>query len=44
MRNQFKETLLELAENEPRLTLLFGDISVFLFREFQAKYPTVFII
>ena len=42
MRNQFKETLLELAENEPRLTLLFGDISVFLFREFQAKYPDRF--
>lgn len=42
MRNQFKDTLLELAKDEPRLTLLFGDISVFLFREFQSKYPERF--
>ena len=42
MRNQFKDTLLKLAEDEPRFALLFGDISVFLFREFQAKYPNRF--
>ena len=42
MRNQFKDTIIELAKDDSRLTLLFGDISVFLFREFQAKYPDRF--
>jgi transketolase len=42
MRKQFKDTVLDLARTDERLMLLFGDISVFLFREFQAKYPDRF--
>lgn len=42
MRSKFKDTMLDLAANDDRLVLVFGDISVFLFREFQAKYPDRF--
>ena len=42
MRQQFKDTLLSLAEKDERLVLLFGDISVFLFREFEARFPKRF--
>jgi transketolase len=39
MRRQFKDTALRLAGQDDKLVLLFGDISVFLFNEFSAKYP-----
>jgi len=39
MRRQFKDTALRLAEHDDRLTLLFGDISVFLFNEFSELHP-----
>jgi transketolase len=39
MRRQFKDTLLSIAEQDERLVLLFGDISVFLFKEFEARFP-----
>jgi transketolase len=39
MRRQFKDTVLRLAEHDDRLVLLFGDISVYLFNEFTARYP-----
>jgi transketolase len=42
MRQQFRNTLLSLAEKDERLVLLFGDISVFLFREFEARFPKRF--
>lgn len=42
MRRQFKDTLLTLAEQDPRIVLVFGDISVFLFREFQDRFPRRF--
>jgi transketolase len=42
MRKQFKQTMTELAAADERLTLLFGDISVFLFREFQERFPDRF--
>ena len=42
MRKQFKDTVLDLAEHDSDIVLVFGDISVFLFREFQAKYPDRF--
>ena len=42
MRKQFKDTMLALGEEDSRIVLVFGDISVFLFREFQAKYPDRF--
>jgi len=39
MRRQFKDTALRLAEQDDRLVLLFGDISVFLFNEFSIRHP-----
>ncbi len=42
MRTQFKDTALDLAAHDEKLVLIFGDISVFLFREFVAKYPDRF--
>lgn len=42
MRKQFKETMTALAERDDRVVLLFGDISVYLFNEFQARFPTRF--
>lgn len=42
MRKCFKDTILKLAENDPELVMLMGDISVFLFREFYEKYPDRF--
>jgi transketolase len=42
MRRQFKDTMLDLAGADSRLVLLFGDISVFLFREFQQRFPDRF--
>ena len=42
MRNQFKNTILKLASRDERLILIFGDISVFLFKEFWEKYPKRF--
>lgn len=42
MRRQFKDTVQDLALTENSLVLLFGDVSVYLFRDFQALYPTRF--
>lgn len=42
MRRQFKDTCLDLARNDERVTMLFGDISVYLFREFQDQFPKQF--
>jgi transketolase len=42
MRQQFKDTLLSLAEKDEKLAVLFGDISVFLFRDFAQKFPKRF--
>jgi transketolase len=39
MRRQFKDTALRLAEQDDKLVLLFGDISVFLFNEFNTRHP-----
>jgi transketolase len=39
MRAQFIDTVLRLASADPKIQIILGDISVFLFREFQAKYP-----
>jgi transketolase len=39
MRRQFRDTVLRLAENDEKLILLFGDISVYLFNEFVSRYP-----
>lgn len=42
MRKQFKQTMLELAEQDERTVLVFGDISVYLFNAFQQKFPDRF--
>jgi transketolase len=42
MRQQFKNTISELAVHDDTIVLIFGDVSVYLFREFQQKYPQRF--
>src|SRR4051812_34900824 len=42
MRKQFKDTLMDLAEADERIVLVFGDISVFLFDPFARRFPTRF--
>jgi len=42
MRNQFRDTCIKLAADDDKLVLIFGDISVYLFREFQERYPQRF--
>ena len=42
MRKQFKLTTLDLAEKDERVVLVFGDISVFLFNDFQKRFPDRF--
>ena len=39
MRRQFKDTVMRLAEQDDRLVLLFGDISFFLFNDFNTRHP-----
>jgi len=40
MRKQFKDTVVELAEQDERIVVVLGDISHFLFIPFQEKHPT----
>jgi len=42
MRTQFKDTVVDLAAHDPRIVLVFGDISVFLFRDFWQRWPERF--
>lgn len=42
MRKQFRDTIMDLARNDERIVLLFGDVSVYLFNDFQVKYPDRF--
>jgi transketolase len=42
MRRQFKNTALDLAGQDERVVVILGDISFFLFKDFQEKYPTRF--
>jgi len=42
MRRQFKETIMDLASNDDSIVLIFGDVSVYLFKEFAEKYPERF--
>ena len=42
MRRQFKDTISDLAQSDPRVVLVFGDISVYMFRDFQAQFPDRF--
>ena len=42
MRKQFKETMMDLAPHDQSMVMIFGDVSVYLFKEFQKKYPERF--
>jgi len=42
MRKQFRDTIMDLASNDERIVLLFGDVSVYLFNDFKLKYPDKF--
>ena len=42
MRKQFKETVMALAEDDDKIILIFGDVSVYLFNDFKNKYPDRF--
>lgn len=42
MRKQFKQTVQELAEHDDRITIVLGDVSVYLLNEFQLLYPDRF--
>ncbi len=39
MRGQFRETVTALAAEDPRIVVILGDISVYQFRDFQARFP-----
>ncbi len=40
MRKQFRDTVVELGEKDPKLVIILGDISHFLFLPFQEKHPS----
>jgi transketolase len=42
MRTQFRDTAIDLAENDGKVVLLFGDISVYMFGEFSTRFPNRF--
>lgn len=42
MRKQFKQTIMELAETDARITMILGDVSVYLLNDFQQRYPDRF--
>ncbi|MDD5020346.1 MAG: transketolase C-terminal domain-containing protein [Candidatus Omnitrophica bacterium] len=42
MRKQFRDTVLDLAKTDKKIVMVFGDVSVYLFAEFQASYPSRF--
>ena len=42
MRRQFKDTVTELAGSDPKVVVILGDISHYLFNAFQERYPTRF--
>ena len=42
MRKQFKETVVALSEDDDKIVLIFGDVSVYLFNDFKNKYPDRF--
>lgn len=42
MRRQFRDTIMKLAESDDTIVLIFGDVSVYLFNDFQKLYPERF--
>src|SRR3989338_4994811 len=39
MRKQFKKTILDLSLHDERIVMILGDVSVYLFKDFNDKYP-----
>jgi len=39
MRRQFKNTIKDLAAYDDKIVMIFGDVSVYLFKDFKEKYP-----
>jgi transketolase len=42
MRRQFKDTVTELAAHDPKVVVILGDISHYLFNAFQERFPSRF--
>ncbi|MGQ4809213.1 Apulose-4-phosphate transketolase subunit B [Candidatus Entotheonellaceae bacterium PAL068K] len=42
MRRQFRDTVLDLAAHDDNVIVMVGDISHYMFSDFQEKYPTRF--
>jgi len=42
MRKQFRDTVFDIAKNDDKLVLVFGDISVYLFKDFWELFPNRF--
>jgi transketolase len=42
MRKQFKETVSSIAERDPRAIVVLGDVSVYMFKDFQDRWPDRF--
>lgn len=42
MRRQFKNTVTDLAAYDDKIVIVFGDVSVYLFKDFKEKYPDRF--
>lgn len=42
MRRQFKDTVTSIAERDPRALVVLGDVSVYMFKDFQDRWPDRF--
>lgn len=42
MRQQFKNTIMDLATKDGKIVMILGDVSVYLFNDFKEKYPDRF--
>ena len=42
MRQQFKNTIMDLAAYDDKIVMIFGDVSVYLFNDFKENYPDRF--
>jgi transketolase len=42
MRSQFRDTIMDLSQNDDSIVMILGDVSVYLFDDFKNKYPDRF--
>ena len=42
MRKQFRDSMSDIAKEDEKVVLIFGDISVYLFKDFFELYPDRF--